>query len=663
VAELTRGTVFDRPWGRTLAALGIRGLNGQLTLTADGKTYEIAFAHGTVIGATSPIASDAAVRVALTGGLISGTQVAELARKQAAAPHRDEVDVLAEHLKLAGDQAMRLRRRAIAQRAARTFSVERGDFVVTDHVTLQHVPGSELDIRSVIFLGAKHNLSEGRLASELGQFGSWFRLKPEAFEDLAYFGFGEAERPILDHLMNGASLGELEVIPNTDQRGVRAALYALCAVQACNVEQTRSVTKPPANVRGTDAGFKRPSQPPASQAPAPQPREKRPSQQPLVAYRPGRKSPSQPPPVDVNRPTGATGNTMPPPHARRAGTSPPIAEARPGSGSNPGFARPGAGSDPGIARPMTPPAGIPRVAPTTPPTGSPMVSRTQTPTPTPAMSRTATPLPARSTTPPISRTVTPKRIATSSTRHPMLQAPEVQAMITLRAQLLEAGTDHYTLLGLAPQATPDEIRKAYFNIARMLHPDRLAALGISDEAHVAHKVFAQMNTAFAVLADPKRRIEYDGVLARGGESVDRAEQARAEEMAAKIFASEEAFKRGELAVKRGDYDVAISELHKATTLNPEESDFAALYAWALFCAAPDKAMVAKDTRDRLERAIANSPRAVSPKFLLGRVERMLGRDKEALDHFQEVLREKPSHFEAQSEIRAIEARTQPKRKR
>src|SRR5688572_2873373 len=171
----------------------MRGLTGQLALMADGKTYEIAFWNGNVIGASSPIASDAAVRIALTGGLVSTTQVAELARKQAASPGRDEVDVIAEHLKLAFDQAMRLRRRTIAQRAARSFSVDKGDFVVNDTLTIQAVAGSELDVRSIIYLGAKQNLSEARLAAELGLFGTWFRLKPESFEDLPQFGFTEAE--------------------------------------------------------------------------------------------------------------------------------------------------------------------------------------------------------------------------------------------------------------------------------------------------------------------------------------------------------------------------------------------------------------------------------------------------------------------------------------
>lgn len=733
MTELARGTVFDRPWGRTLGALSLRGLTGQLTLTSfDGKRVEIAFSHGAVLGATSPIASDAAVRVALTGGLISTTQVAELARKQAAQADRDEIEVIADHLRLGFDQAMRLRRRTVAQRASRSFSFDKGEFVVTDEISIPTVAGSELDIRSIIYLGAKQNLSESRLAAELGLFGSWFRLKPEAFDDLIQFGFTEAERPVIDQLMNGASLGELEGIVGMDGRTVRATLYALCAMNACNVEQTRGqTTKPPPATLNTkrNTGSSPPSTQPVATPPPPSsaaqtvggtPRSQRQTAQPLVAYRPGmrgRSASAQPPnttqtPVDINRPMGAGGNTMPPPHARRATTTPPAGTdivdggarfprarsepgtTRSGDATSPGFARarsePGAvrtgtGSNPpAMARTTTPP---PRT--TTPPpsaartTTAPAAARTTT---APATARTATtssPATARTTTPPpviVSRTTTPPpnasptrtgaatslpktRIA-SSTKLPGLQAPEVLALVAERAKQLDQGADHYVLLGVGPTASGDEIRKTYFNLARQLHPDRLAALGIADEAHVAHKVFAQLNTAFSILSDTKRRTEYDNLLGRGGEAALAAEQAKADELASKIFASEEAYKKGESALKREDLPTAITELARAVELNPDEPDFYALHAWALFCAAADKNSVARQTKATLEKAIQRSPKAINPRFYLGRMFRMLGHDKEALGLFRDVLLDKPHHFEAQAEIRAIEARaTTPGKKR
>src|SRR5262245_55651728 len=132
VTVLARGSITDRPWGMTLGALAARGLTGQLTLGADSKRYQIAFSEGAIIGAHSPLASDSAVRLALTGNLITSSQVADITRRIAAAPQQDEVDVLAEIIRLTHDQATKLRRRLVAQRAARTFSIDHGEFVIED---------------------------------------------------------------------------------------------------------------------------------------------------------------------------------------------------------------------------------------------------------------------------------------------------------------------------------------------------------------------------------------------------------------------------------------------------------------------------------------------------------------------------------------------------
>jgi cytochrome c-type biogenesis protein CcmH/NrfG len=83
-----------------------------------------------------------------------------------------------------------------------------------------------------------------------------------------------------------------------------------------------------------------------------------------------------------------------------------------------------------------------------------------------------------------------------------------------------------------------------------------------------------------------------------------------------------------------------------------------MLGWAKFCAAGDKPAIGADTRKLLERAIFKSQKPERARFYLGRVERMLGRDKEALRHFHEVLDLKPNHADAASEVRAIEARLQ-----
>ena len=81
-----------------------------------------------------------------------------------------------------------------------------------------------------------------------------------------------------------------------------------------------------------------------------------------------------------------------------------------------------------------------------------------------------------------------------------------------------------------------------------------------------------------------------------------------------------------------------------------------MLAWAKFCAASDKQLIAVETRKVLERAVARSPKPMMARFYLGRVERMLGRVREALFHFQQVIEIEPGHADAAAEIRVLALR-------
>ena len=236
------------------------------------------------------------------------------------------------------------------------------------------------------------------------------------------------------------------------------------------------------------------------------------------------------------------------------------------------------------------------------------------------------------------------------------QAHDIKVLIAQRLKLLEEGADHFALLGVTQDVTSEPLRRAYFALARQLHPDRLAALGIADDGKHAQRLFAQINAGFAILSDQERRAEYLDVLRRGGEAAVRAEQAHTEELTRRILDAEEAFHRGELALKRDQPQAAIIELERAIQLNPDEADYHALLAWSQFCAAPDKKTAAPMTRLLLDKAIQRAPKSPTARFYLGRVERMLGRDQEALRHFRDVLAGFPGHTDAAAELRVLEAR-------
>src|SRR5215831_18505613 len=143
--ELARGDVSDRPWGATIAALWRRDLTGQLTLRLGGEHFAIAFERGAIVGATSPLVADTTVKIAAAGGMVPVRRIVELLERVAAQRGRDEIEALAEHAQLDDDTTARLRRLAIAHRAARTFVIERGAFLVDDRITIPVTREAALD--------------------------------------------------------------------------------------------------------------------------------------------------------------------------------------------------------------------------------------------------------------------------------------------------------------------------------------------------------------------------------------------------------------------------------------------------------------------------------------------------------------------------------------
>nr|HEX4318975.1 hypothetical protein [Kofleriaceae bacterium] len=520
--ELESGTIGRRVWGCVFASFAARGLTGELTVGVGDKPLRIVFRNGAVVGAWSSLMSDSPARVGMTLNIVTSTQVAELLKRIAAAPNRDEIDVIAETLRLAPELAHRMRRRTTAVRAARSFALEGSPWVFEDRISLPVVQGSELDARGVLYLGARTHLSGDRLVRDVRALGGEVQLTNELVEDLPQFGFGELEIPVVSALRGGESVAELLArTSEAEQRIVYAVVYALAAWSTPTGGQLPEEIASKSIADDASVSFRR--------------------------------RPTSLPP---------TTTTIPPPSR----TMTPL----PGRAQQAAAALLARASQSRIGGATTPPL----TTPAAPPSGAPP----ERPTPNPAASSPGAGIGAAPT--PSAPTPGPPTANASASGSGIPGAPGSSSASGTGSQPRIAGTT-------SPPATVS------------------------------------------------------------GVPLTEREKAMREAI--------EARKRGEMALRREQFQLAIDEFSKAVQLDPRNGESAAMLAWAQFCVAPDKRAVAAETRRALERSISDTDQP-TPQLFLGRVERIIGREREALRIFREILDMHPRHTEAMSEARVLEQR-------
>lgn len=130
--------------------------------------------------------------------------------------------------------------------------------------------------------------------------------------------------------------------------------------------------------------------------------------------------------------------------------------------------------------------------------------------------------------------------------------------------------DYYSVLEVSPDATPEEIKRAYRKLARKTHPD----LNPGPDAEAA---FKDASEAYEVLKDPETRAEYDAMRKggrgpaggaqdwQGGFSFNRGDpgdEARFSDFFHSAFGRGDPFGRG---------GPVVSDIHARVVLNIEDS--------------------------------------------------------------------------------------------
>lgn len=683
LALLARGNLADRPWGKTLAGIAARAVTGKLTVVGDDKRYVIRFVGGLIVDAESPNAADSTVRIGVTTGLLTATAAAEAVRLMGRG--MDELTASATAGRLSDEQKRRLHRLAFAHKAARTFALERGLFELSDECVTHVETASAVEAATVIALGARL-MSPDALSRVLGNVHTI-----TISGNLAVFGFLGDELSAIKAFSSGAILPQVASEMGT---------AALCAAYAVITSGAGTATERPASVAAAslvspaseaERGGPRVSVPPQTKFTTPPP-----SSASLGRTADVERKHATPPPTAPRRPPAASlhppsasealaqklaAATHQAPHPARTTTPPPsvdtsehadLAAATP-PGPAPTFG-PESASPRSKSATQTPRArnvslGLsPTFARPVSITNSPMRAHSASMAPRPT-GETSPPPPATSVAPPpggpsaqparpVMKTTPPMTSAAAPTdvAHPLKPATEVLTIITHLDRMLTQGGSYFELLGIDQQAPTGSVRRAYLELARNLHPDRINAIGLGAHKTTAQRVMAQINVAFATLTHAQRRQQYIELLHRGGAATVAAVDAEAQEATRRLLEAEEAFLRGESELRRSRFAEAIVEFTRAIELNPAEADHHAALGWALFASATNKQEAAKTAQTHFANALARDVKSVTAQFYQGRMQRILGNEAKALVHFRAVLARQPGHVDAAAEVRTLEAR-------
>ncbi|NDF13601.1 MAG: molecular chaperone DnaJ, partial [Proteobacteria bacterium] len=213
--------------------------------------------------------------------------------------------------------------------------------------------------------------------------------------------------------------------------------------------------------------------------------------------------------------------------------------------------------------------------------------------------------------------------------------------IEARHQFLLARADHYTVLGLPRTASKDDIKDAYYELAKTFHPDRLPpSLQVLNAK--MNRIFDAIRDAYDVLSDDGRRAAYlvflEGAAGAAGAGEDAQEQ----------------YRLGELHIRRREFRKAELMFLSAHKKQPK-AEYLAAAAWAIYLDASrrDEAAKAKQWMNDAIRADENCDRAY---YQLGVISRVEGNMTKAESYFQRAVRANPKHPEANQELRLIELR-------
>ena len=125
--------------------------------------------------------------------------------------------------------------------------------------------------------------------------------------------------------------------------------------------------------------------------------------------------------------------------------------------------------------------------------------------------------------------------------------------------------DHFQRLGISRSAQDGDIKKAYFDLAKVLHPDKLSKSTPNQVKELSKQVFSKIQIAYDTLRKESKRKVYIEELEIG--------------QSKKYMEADQLFELSKSFILKGQYSQARKDLKQAIALNPESSEFQIYNLW------------------------------------------------------------------------------------
>jgi curved DNA-binding protein CbpA len=234
------------------------------------------------------------------------------------------------------------------------------------------------------------------------------------------------------------------------------------------------------------------------------------------------------------------------------------------------------------------------------------------------------------------------------------QAPQEQAApFDLESTLkrIESADDYYSVLDIDPSAKVPDIRKAYFRLAKSLHPD----LYHNDEPELLHRVeraFTHLAQAHETLKGADSRQGYD-IKMRNLEKERESGKTSPDSQGRQLDQAAADFERGLALQLEGEFEAALPYLARAAHYAPKNARYRAQYGKTL---SMDESQRHKAEKE-LATAVQLDPGSPAFRLMLAEFFVRYKLIKRAEGELSRLLETSPGHKEALAMLDSLQAKS------